>query len=156
MSRAFTKEIDDAPPPPPEERTMSNAPNLVTARGAWLIEAEIAALDGQIEHVGDSALTALQRDLRYWAARRATMQVVAAVADPNQVGFGTKVSIRRGGKLMTLTIVGEDEADPAAGLLAWTSPLARALDAAEAGEVVAFEAGGRHEDIEVVAIAAAS
>ena len=33
MSRAFTREIDDAPLAPPPERPVSAAPNLVTATG---------------------------------------------------------------------------------------------------------------------------
>ena len=49
--------------------------------------------------------------------------------------------------------VGEDEADPATGHIAWTSPLASALLEVEPGEVVPFSAGGRDEEIEVLAIA---
>jgi len=48
--------------------------------------------------------------------------------------------------------VGEDEAEPSAGLIAWTAPLARALQGAQAGETVDLEAGGRVEPVTVVAI----
>lgn len=154
MSRAFTKEIDDAPPPPPEERTMSAAPNFVTPRGARLIAEEIAALDAQVATASGAQLAALQRDLRYWSARQATMQLVPPADAPSSVGFGTTIKIRRNGRVVSLSIVGEDEADPATGRIAWTSPLAEALEGAEAGETVPFEAGGRDEDITVLEIGA--
>lgn len=154
MSRAFTKEIDDAPPPPPAERTMSSAPNLVTPRGARLIGAAIAELEAEMTQASEERLAELGRDLRYWSARQAVMQVVPPEPDPGTVGFGTSVQIRRGGRVLQLSIVGEDEADPAAGRIAWTSPLARALEGAEPGESVPFEAGGRAEEIDVLSIAA--
>jgi transcription elongation GreA/GreB family factor len=49
-------------------------------------------------------------------------------------------------------IVGEDEADPAHGRIAWTAPLARALDGAVRGDVVELEAGGRIEEVRVLAV----
>ena len=48
-------------------------------------------------------------------------------------------------------IVGDDEADPAAGLVSWSAPLARALMGAEVGEMLDF--GGNADAIEVLAIA---
>jgi transcription elongation GreA/GreB family factor len=153
MSRAFVKEIDDAPPPPPLERPISTAPNRVTARGARLIDAAVAGLERQLAAlpaVGD--LPVLRRDLRYWLARQASMQIASVDPAPTQVAFGTRVRIRRGSRESELTIVGEDEADPAAGLVAWTAPLARALEGAEIGEIVEFEAGGNIEEATVLAI----
>jgi transcription elongation GreA/GreB family factor len=152
MSRAFVKEIDDAPEPPLPERPVSAAPNRVTARGARLIEQAVAGLERQIAVAEPTALPLLQRDLRYWQARRASMQPVPADPAPAAVGFGVRATVIRGGRTQTLGIVGEDEADPAAGLIAWTSPLARALEGAEPGEAVEFAAGGRTEVIEVVAV----
>jgi hypothetical protein len=66
MSRAFVKEVDDAPPPPPKERPVSAAPNLVTPRGARLIEQAVVALEEQISAASEEkVLPALRRDLRY-------------------------------------------------------------------------------------------
>lgn len=152
MSRAFVKEIDDAPPPPTPERPVSTAPNLVTKRGATLIEAEVERLSRAFEAATGEAAESLQPDLRYWENRRASMQIVERDAGETTVGFGSEVTIERNEKRQTLRIVGEDEADPAAGYLAWTAPLARALEGAEAGEIIEFEAGGRIDEIEVVAI----
>jgi transcription elongation GreA/GreB family factor len=159
MSRAFVKDMDDAPPPPPLERPVSAAPNRVTPRGAALIEAAVADLEGRIAEAGaeiggEEALAALRRDLRYWVARHATMRIEPPDPAPAAVAFGVRVTIRRGGAVSDIAIVGEDEADPPAGLIAWTAPLARALDGAEPGEAVEFEAGGRTEEIEVIAVSA--
>ncbi|MDQ2859447.1 MAG: GreA/GreB family elongation factor [Pseudomonadota bacterium] len=155
MSRAFVKEMDDAPPPPPLERPVSLAPNFVTPRGAALIEAAVAALEGQLAAApGEEAIALIRRDLRYWVARHATMRIVPADPAPGVVAFGARATIARGSVTSDIAIVGEDEADPPAGLIAWTAPLARALDGAEVGDVVDFEAGGRVEEIKVIAVTA--
>jgi transcription elongation GreA/GreB family factor len=155
MSRAFVKEIDDAPPPPLPERPVSTAPNRVTRRGAKLIKEAIAALEQQLAAALDSeAASFLRRDLRYWLSRHASMQVVTSDPMPKAAGFATRVTIRRGTVTSDVVITGEDEADPPAGLIAWTAPLARALEGAEPGDVVELEAGGRLQPITVVAVTA--
>ena len=153
MSRAFVKEGDDAPPPPPLERAISSAPNLVTERGARLIDEAVAALERDIEAAADEDEAApLRRDLRYWLARRATARLVPADPDPQAAGFGARLTIRRDGQESEIVIVGEDEADPDSGRIAWTSPLARALDEAEPGDSVELAAGGRTVPIELLAV----
>ena len=154
MSRAFVKEIDDTPEPSLQDRPVSAAPNLVTKRGAGLILAEIESLRHRLETLAGGAADEARRDLRYWEARRATMQIVERDPDTDAVGFGTEITVRRAGRTQTLRIVGEDEADPRQGYLAYTAPLARALEEAEAGETVAFEAGGRTDPIDIVSIRA--
>ena len=154
MSRAFVKEDADTPEPPLPERPISAAPNRVTPRGARLIVDAIAALKEALSRAPDqTTAAAYRRDLRYWVSRHGSMQVMGSCADPAAVGFGARVTIRRGTIASDVTIVGEDEADPATGLIAWTAPLARALEGAEVGDVVELEAGGRREPIIVVAIA---
>jgi transcription elongation GreA/GreB family factor len=151
MSRAFVKEDDDAPPPPPLGRALSGAPNRVTPRGLRLIGEEIDRLEAALGAGQDAEVEAqLRRDLRYWTARRASAQPVAHDPAPRAAGFGVKVTIRRGGAVQVVEIVGEDEADPAQGRIGWTSPLARALDEAEPGETVELGA----EPIEILAVAA--
>jgi transcription elongation GreA/GreB family factor len=154
MSRAFVKEDDGAPAPPPMERPVSSSPNKVTPRGLSLIASEIARLEAAIAgESNEDARAPLRRDLNYWSARSASAIVVEPDPDPAAAGFGVRVTIRRGGVQSEIEIVGEDEADPAEGRLAWTSPLARALDEAEAGDSVELEAGGRVETIDVLRIA---
>ena len=156
MSRAFVKEDDQALPEPAIERPVSTAPNRVTARGARLIDEEIERLEAALAaEPGEEEEGSLRRDLRYWTTRRASAQLVEPVEAPEAVAFGTRVTIRRGGEVQKVEIVGEDEADPAEGRIAWTSPLARALEEAEPGETVELEAGGRAEAIEVIGVLAA-
>jgi len=152
VSRAFVREIDDAPEPPVPERMASAAPNLVTPRGARLIDEAIEALEAALAFAGGEEEARLRRDLRYWSMRRSTARVVPRDPDPIGAGFGTKVTIRRGILMSDVVIVGEDEADPSAGRIAWTAPLARALEGAERGDIVELEAGGRTEEVRVLAV----
>ena len=156
MSRAFVKEDDSAPPPPPLERPVSSAPNLVTPRGARLIDEEVETLEAALAAVGpdEDRSAPLRRDLNYWLARRAGARLVDPEPEPAAVGFGTRVRIRRGGRESEIGIVGEDEADPDSGLIAWTSPLARALEEGEPGDVVELSAGGRTVPVEIISVAA--
>ena len=62
--------------------------------------------------------------------------------EPDEVAFGTRVTIIRDGPTITYQIVGEDEADPARGLLNWASPLATALLGGQVGDEVEI-GGGR-------------
>jgi transcription elongation GreA/GreB family factor len=153
VSRAFVKEVDDAPEPPPLERVPSGAPNLVTPRGARLIEEQVAAVEAALAHATGEEEARLRRDLRYWTLRRSTAQLVEPAKQPSEAGFGTRVTIRRGILMSDLLIVGEDEAEPSNGRIAWTAPLARALEGAERGDIVELEAGGRTEEIRVLAVA---
>jgi transcription elongation GreA/GreB family factor len=152
MNKAFTRETDDAPSPPLEERPISSALNLVTLRGAQLIKEKIAVIEKKHAAEVDPVLKSeLRRDLRYWLARQSSMQIVAQNKDTNAVGFGSRVTIQRGTSVMTVTIVGEDESAPKAGLIAWTAPLARAIDGAKVGEKVDLE-GGRDETVTILEI----
>jgi transcription elongation GreA/GreB family factor len=146
MSRAFvSEEAAEANTAVLLERPVSPAPNLVTVRGLELIDTEVARLE---KLLGEMAADNPERarigwDLRYWRARRASAQVVTRPAGtPDEVAFGTKVTICRGGGAVSYRIVGEDEADPPNGLLSWTSPLAKSLMGARAGDVVEI-GGGR-------------
>ncbi len=70
-------------------------------------------------------------------------------ASGGEVHFGSTVEIERDdGVRQTFRIVGEDEADPARGTLAFVAPLAVALTGKQAGDTVTV-AG--HE-IEIVAV----
>jgi transcription elongation GreA/GreB family factor len=152
MSRAFVKEDTDAPDPPRPDRPISAAPNRVTPRGARLIARAVDSLKARLDGASGDAADSVRRDLRYWNARLASMIVVPLPRAPDVVGFGTRVTFRRGAATPTIAIVGEDEADPPNGLIAWTAPLACALDGAEAGDVVEFGQSAQREAIAVLAI----
>jgi transcription elongation GreA/GreB family factor len=138
MSRAFVKEPDGDTPEALPERPISPHPNLVTAQGLAAIKRAITRLDiasSTAVRGGDkAALAAIQRDQRYWNARRASAQLIGPPADCSRVQFGATVTIARAdGRTQTFRIVGEDEADPAQGTLSHVSPLARALFGKAAG-----------------------
>ena len=135
MSVAFRRESDEEHLEPKFELPLPPGPNLVTPRGLALIEARNAELEAAIAAAKPEQLPELQRDQRYWRARLATA-LLAPVASGEIVALGTTVTISQDGKTRTLDIVGHDESDPAAGHIAFTAPLAKALIGSEIGEEV--------------------
>ena len=158
MSVAFTKEGDaesvaaDLP-----DRPISPHPNLVTPRGLEQLETALAEaraafsaarLQGETQ-ADRTAMARATRDLRYYGARRATAQLVAFDAAGGVVRFGAAVTVEREtGETITYRLGGEDEADPAQGLISYISPVARALLGKGVGDEV--EAAG--QALEIVAI----
>ena len=150
MSVAFRRESDDEHLEPTFELPLPPGPNLVTPRGRALIEERIAALEAEIAATDEAeAIKKLRRNLRYWLTRRATA-IVTEPRDDGAVGFGNRVTFTLAGKQRCVLLVGDDEADPSAGTIAFSAPLARALMGAEAGEPVAFN--GREDAIEVLSV----
>jgi len=151
MSVAFRRDGDEEHLEPKFEIPIPPGPNRVTARGLALIGERIVGIEAQLAAAADEAeITALKRDLRYWQTRQITAELMP-VPSGEAVEFGVTVTFRLNGKQRALTLVGDDEADPASGLIAWTAPLARAQSGAEVGDVLDF--GGRDEAIEVLGIA---
>jgi transcription elongation GreA/GreB family factor len=141
MSRAFVKESDQDGAEPLPERSISPHPNLVTANGPKMIDTQVRELESAREaarEVSDNAMVArIDRDLRYWRQRRATARVVAPPANKDRVRFGLRVSLRlEDGSDMAFRLVGEDEADPAAGLLSYASPIGETLMSQAVGDKV--------------------
>lgn len=162
MSRAFVKDGDGEPLPLPE-RAISPHPNLVTARGLRQIDARVRELEAARSTALEAARAAaagihdaaaragLERDLRYWRARRASARLVTAAPAPDVMRFGVTATLRAaGGATRTLTVVGEDEADPARGLVSWVSPAAESLIGAGVGEDVTI-GDQRYELVELAA-----
>ncbi len=160
MSVAFTKEGDteNAAAVDLPDRPISPHPNLVTAAGLAKLEAALAraredyAANQVVEgREGDRrALARAARDLRYYSARVASAKLMPAVTHADVVRFGSAVTIERAdGRRQSLRLVGEDEADPTAGTMSYTSPLASALMGKGEGET--FVVNGA--EIEIVAIA---
>ena len=153
MSRAFVKESDDAGEPLPE-LAISPHPNFVTPDGLKLLEARIAALEVELKAAraaDDKPLLArVNRDLRYWTQRRSTARVVPPTVDPDAARFGVTVTLRYADDRSEacFKIVGEDEADPARGLVSFVSPLAKAL----LGKVVGDAVRAADRNAEIVAL----
>ena len=150
MSVAFRRESDEEHLEPKFEIPIPPGPNLVTARGLALIQARVTALDSLVPTLSDEVpLAAAKRELRYWRTRQATAQL-APLPDGGTVAFGCTVTFLLNGKERTIRIVGDDEADPAAGLISFSAPLSRALMGCEPGETAAF--GGKADAIEIVTV----
>jgi len=143
VSRAFVRETDSEPVLP--ERQLSPHPNWVTPRGLAAIEARVRELEAEREALrtgGDAAASArIERELRYWSARRASARLVSPAAAPtDRVRFGMRVTLEAPeGARQSFRLVGEDEADAAQGLLSWIAPLATLLLGRAVGERVPFQ-----------------
>ena len=159
MSVAFTKEDSAATASETTlpDRPVSPHPNLVT-------EAGLKALEFQLQLAREAYETAQKiddvnerrrqaaiplRDIRYFAARVRTAQVIADLKSTETVAFGSTVTFRReDGRVQKYRIVGEDEADPKAGSISFVSPVARSLMGKAVGDVV----GTSGQELEIIAI----
>lgn len=141
MSRAFTKEQDDAPTDL-GERPVSPHRNLVTPEGLKMIEDELARLQRELAEANvageRSAIARLSRDLRYWTSRRETAELSLPEPDSDVVRFGMTVELENldEGDTRTWTIVGEDEANPSEGKISHMAPVAIMLFGKPAGDVL--------------------
>ena len=159
MSVAFTKEEDsESEAANLLDRPISTHPNLVTPQGLAALDEALALAraaysaaqaDGEVAGGDRTAMARATRDLRYYAARRASAQLVEPTVGGDVVAFGHAVTFdREDGRRQTYRIVGEDEADPAKGAVSYVSPLALALLGKGVGDT-AVVAGG---EVEVVSV----
>ena len=156
MSSAFLREQDDdIVHEDLADRPISPHRNLVTPAGFAQIEAEIARHQAAVEQANAAsdlhALALAQRELRYWSARRSSAEIVHPIADVSQARFGHIVTLERAdGERAVFRLVGEDEADPARGLLPYVAPLAKALMGKSVGDTLE----AIHKSAKIVAIEA--
>jgi transcription elongation GreA/GreB family factor len=152
MSVAFRRESDEEHKEPRFELPIPPGPNLVTAAGYRQAEARVAELKEKVAAETDEGrLAEAQRDLRYWNTRLATAEI-APPPPEGEAAFGSRVTFRLNGQLRTIHIVGDDEADPANGKIAFSAPLARALIGAGPGDYSDF--AGKADAIEIVSVTA--
>ena len=164
MSRAFVKDSDDdlAAGELPE-RPLSAHPNYVTPQGLEQLQGRLRELQEQHERLAPLApedsnakqkLRVVERDLRYFNAQLERADLVDLRGQPrDEVHFGATVRIRdEDGKQHRFTIVGDDEADVAAGKISWASPLAKAMIGARKGDTVKWRRPAGDTDLEIVAI----
>ena len=150
MSVAFRRDSDEEHLEPKFELPIPPGANFVTPAGLAQIEARVAALDAAIETGGsEEMLKALKRDLRYWRQRLSTAQP-APPPPEGKAGIGSRVTFTLRDQSQAMTITGHDEADPAAGKIAFSSPLARALLGTSVGDFADF--AGEEEAIEILGI----
>ncbi|WEK06313.1 MAG: transcription elongation factor GreA [Candidatus Devosia phytovorans] len=158
MSVAFTKEdsAETAAETQLPDRPISEHANLVTQEGLaalqrQLVEAKLAyeaasLVDDINERRRQSAGPV--RDLRYFTERLRTAQLVPT-PDGETIAFGSTVTFSRNdGRVQTYRLVGEDEADPAAGSISYVSPIARLLIGKQVGDVVSLG----NDELEVLSV----
>jgi transcription elongation factor GreB len=164
MSRAFVKESDDdtiAGELP--ERPLPSHANYVTSKGLELLQARVRELTEQHDQLKrqveeDSAarqkLRETERDLRYFRSQLERATVVDTQNQPrDEVHFGAIVKIEdEEANEQEFAIVGDDEADVAAGKISWASPLARAMIGARVGETISWRRPAGEAELSIVDI----
>lgn len=159
LSVAFTKEesAETAAETLLPDRPISPHPNLVTETGLKALQAQLQAareayeaaqtIDDVNEKRRQSAVPL--RDVRYFAGRLRTAQLLPEPASNEAVAFGSTVTFSRAdGRVQTYRIVGEDEAEPKAGSISFVSPIAKLLMGKAVGDVV----GAGAQEIEILSI----
>jgi transcription elongation GreA/GreB family factor len=138
VSKAFTRETDDAPAPPAHRRGVPvPEPNYMTPAGARAARAELATCSHEPR-------------IRELTEHLTTAQIIEPPADRGVAGLGASVTVEaEDGKRLRYRIVGALEADARRGLVFWQSPLAEALYGTRVGDTIVLPRGG---EAEVVAI----
>ncbi len=162
MSRAFVKEADgddvaeDLP-----ERPVSPHANYVTPAGLRFLREQVKALQSLRNSLANSEdmadkqrLKSVERDLRYFDERaRTAVLVEPSTGADDHVHFGSTVEVLEpDGNSLRFAIVGEDEADAAAGKISWISPLARALLDAQVDDVVTWRRPAGDKELTITSI----
>ncbi len=158
MSVAFTREEDsEAAAANLPDRPISSHPNLVTAKGLAALDGALAearaayaaAQTGGEVSADRTAMARATRDLRYFAARRASAQFIEPDGPAEAVLFGRSVTVEReDGRRQAFRIVGEDEADPAKGAISYMAPLAKAVLGKAVGDTAMIGGG----EVEIIAV----
>ncbi len=162
MSRAFVKESDGELGDEPPERPQSPGPNYVTSGGLAALQSHLAELQEQRRRLAEEpedlmnkeTLKLIDRDIRYFQGRVDSAQVIdPAGQTKDQVAFGALVkTVDEGDVERDFLIVGEDEADAAAGKISYASPLARAMMGAAVGDTVDWKRPVGDVALEIVSI----
>ncbi|VWX51875.1 transcription elongation factor GreB [Novosphingobium sp. 9U] len=87
---------------------------------------------------GRKRMREIDRELAYLARRMKALRVVdpARQDERSKVFFGATVTLADEDDVrLTVTIVGDDEQDAAAGRIGWSAPIARALRGAQVGDL---------------------
>lgn len=159
VSVAFTKEesAETASETQLPDRPISDGPNLVTGEGLTLLKQQLQqaeeayALAQKAEDINERRRIGAipMRDMRYFAERVRTAQLMPVPVSTDSVIFGSTVTFSRAdGRIQKYRIVGEDEADPKAGSISFASPVARSLMGKSPGDVV----GSGDKALEIIAI----
>jgi transcription elongation factor GreB len=142
MSKAFTREDDQAEPEPPRRLPSvlpPGAKNYVTPDGARRLRVELEALVERERPQADAERKAMNERIHELQRALESAVVVGPPSDDlDVVRFGAMVTVRSlpRGETTRYRIVGVDETDVARGWISWVSPVAKALLTATVGDRV--------------------
>lgn len=104
---------------------------------------------------GRKRMREIDRELAYLARRMKALRVIdpARQEERSKVLFGATVVLAdEDDQHMTITIVGDDEQDAAAGRIGWSAPIARALRGASVGDLRTVRLPAGEKEWEVLKI----
>ena len=177
MSKAFTRENDDADDTPDTElQSLPVRKNYITPAGFKKLKDELhllltktrpdltqvvawAASNGDRSEnadyiYGKKRLREIDRRIRFLSKRLEIAEVIdPAQVRSEQVAFGATVRFENeSSERKTVAIVGIDETDPGRGRISWISPLAKCLLGQKQGDVVLFRSPKGEEELEILEI----
>jgi transcription elongation factor GreB len=165
MSKAFTRESDDAPEEIPPPRMPTALPpgvkNYMTADGArrfreelkQLIESERPRILAAPDPVAvKRELILVDQRIAYLGETLHAIDVVETPVTPDdEVRFGATVTVRdKAGVKSRYRLVGVEETDLDRDWISWRSPIARALLNKRVGQRVRLSLPGGEEELEIV------
>lgn len=176
MSKAFVKEDAEQPQQELEAPALpAGSKNYISAAGFARLKAELrelveverpevvktvawaASLGDRSENAdyiyGKRRLREIDRRVRFLIKRLEAAEVVdSSGRDTDQVFFGARVKIKAGNEIRQITILGQDEVDPARGIVSWVSPIARSLLKARAGDSVTLRTPAGEQKLEILEV----
>ena len=177
MSKAFVKEDAEQPEEQLEAPALAaGSKNYISPAGFARLKAELrelvererpevvktvawaASLGDRSENAdyiyGKRRLREIDRRVRFLIKRLESAEVVSSSGrDTDQIFFGARVTLKAGGVVKQITILGQDEADAARGVVSWVSPIARALLKARAGDTVKLRTPAGEQTLEILEVA---
>ncbi|XWW45334.1 GreA/GreB family elongation factor [Fibrella sp. USSR17] len=165
MSRAFLKNesADDPVMIPARAPLPPGLSNYVTPRGLALLRAELAELEAdharvQLDETDETErtrqLALINGKVGALNQRISSAHVIEPASQPpHEIRFGATVTLQpKSGTVRHLTLVGVDEADVTQGLIAFTAPIARALQGKRVGDTVQVRTMSGEEAAQIMAI----
>ena len=152
MSKAFTRENDDAGLAQPAGRPRAAGP--VTPMGARLARERLAEVSARLAQSERSEERAVLEVERARVAALASAPVGhTATAGADVVAFGAQVNLRdEAGKERVVIVASPSEIGLVPHAASATSPIARAILGAHPGDVVEFDGPRGHEELTIVAV----
>ena len=167
MSKAFTREDDNAPElpdlPPLASTLAPGAKNYITPAGAQRLRDELQRLvevaRPELAEASDDPdakrqLARLDQRIMQLEESLQSAEVVPVPGGPaDAVRFGATVTVRESdGTETTYRIVGVDETDMDRTWVSWMSPIAKALHNGKRGQQIRFKFPSGEETLEIIDI----